>query len=97
MLADQCFEEWWNRPVRQLAAWYVRASTLSSFIGAWMLWKHRNRFVLYGVIQNLAGPVLLAKEEGRLWCLAGAQGFSFFTALEPSGYVQVVVVCNLLL
>uniref|UniRef100_A0A0D9ZWC2 Uncharacterized protein n=1 Tax=Oryza glumipatula TaxID=40148 RepID=A0A0D9ZWC2_9ORYZ len=21
MLADQCFEEWWNRPVRQLAAW----------------------------------------------------------------------------
>uniref|UniRef100_A0A0A9ALC0 Uncharacterized protein n=1 Tax=Arundo donax TaxID=35708 RepID=A0A0A9ALC0_ARUDO len=54
-------------------------------LGAWILWNHRNRCVFDGVTPNLAGVLISADEEYRLWRMAGARGLSLLTAPTPVG------------
>ena len=49
-------------------------------LGAWTIWNHRNGCVFDGAAPNLAGTLILAGEERRLW-LVGARGLSILTAL----------------
>jgi hypothetical protein len=42
-------------------------------MGAWVIWKHRNRCVFDGAAPNVAATLLSAKEVLG-WCLAGAKG-----------------------
>jgi hypothetical protein len=52
-------------------------------LGAWTIWNHRNGCVFDGAAPNLAGALIAAGEERRLWSMAGARGLSFLTALLP--------------
>jgi hypothetical protein len=49
-------------------------------LGAWTLWKHRNRCVFDGVAPCLAATLTQAGEERCMWELAGARGISSLTA-----------------
>jgi hypothetical protein len=81
---DANFLEWW-RKIEELALGLVRKG-LNSFIilGAWTLWKHRNRCVFDGVAPSLAACLTQADEERRMWELAGAKGISFFMVQFPA-------------
>ena len=52
-------------------------------LGAWTIWNHHNGYVFDGAAPNLAGALIIAGDERRLWSMAGAQGLSFLTALLP--------------
>jgi hypothetical protein len=45
-------------------------------LGAWTLWKHRNRCVFDGIGPTLAAALAQADEERRMWVLAGARVIS---------------------
>jgi hypothetical protein len=47
-------------------------------LGAWTLWKHRNRCVFDAMMPNLAIGLAQANEDRKMWELAGAKGVSFF-------------------
>jgi hypothetical protein len=50
-------------------------------VRAWILWNHRNRCVFDGSAPSVAGALILAGQERRLWISAGARGLSL---LPPS-------------
>jgi hypothetical protein len=45
-------------------------------LGAWTLWKHRNRCAFDVIAPNLVTAVSQADEERRFWELPGARGIS---------------------
>jgi hypothetical protein len=49
-------------------------------LGAWVLWKHRNDCVFYAESPNIVDVLIQAREERRLWKIAGAKGISLLTA-----------------
>ena len=53
------------------------------FFFFWILWNHRNRCVFDGVAPSVAGALVVAGEERRLWTTAGAQGLSLLSAHLP--------------
>lgn len=52
-------------------------------LGAWTLWKHRNRCVFVGAAPSVARALLLTSEELHLWGMAGARGISYLFDLQP--------------
>jgi hypothetical protein len=52
-------------------------------LGAWKLWKHRNRCVFDGVAPSLAAAFRQAEEEMVVWELAGATEITFLMAQLP--------------
>jgi hypothetical protein len=54
-------------------------------LGAWIIWKHRNRCVFNGDPPSLSAALLAAKEVALAWSLAGAKGLSFLQALDQPG------------
>lgn len=83
--------EWWNR-INEATNGSVQNGLNSIVIlGVWTFWKHRNRCIFDGVNPNLASALILAEEKGRLWCLARAQGLSFYIAKVLGGYSQILV------
>jgi hypothetical protein len=53
-------------------------------LGAWILWKHRNRCVFDGIAPSLAAVLAQAGEERRLWELVGARNILFLTTVLPT-------------
>jgi len=41
-------------------------------LGAWTIWNHHNGYVFDGAAPNLAGALIIAGNERRLWSMAGA-------------------------
>jgi hypothetical protein len=50
-------------------------------LGAWIIWKHRNRCVFYGLALCVAAALMAAREEAPLWLVAGARGLSLLHAI----------------
>jgi hypothetical protein len=77
---DYIFLQWWERSSDIVAG--PERDGLNSLIilGAWMVWKHRNRVVFDGVSPSL--PLLLesANEEREKWLVTGAKGLSILAA-----------------
>jgi hypothetical protein len=71
--------DWWRR-MNDLSL-DPRKKGLNSMIvlGAWILWKHRNRFVFDGDAPSMAAALRQAHEERRTWEMAGARGISVLT------------------
>jgi hypothetical protein len=54
-------------------------------LGVWIIWKHRNRCVFYGLVPSVAAALLAAREEALLWTMAGARGLSLLQAIAAPG------------
>jgi hypothetical protein len=78
------FLEWWReaneRAPGQIKAW------LNSLVilGAWTLWKHRNRCVFDGGAPSMAATLTQDEEERKRWELAGARGITYLIAQLPA-------------
>ena len=57
---------------------------LHHYLGAWLIWKHRNSCVFDGGRPNLAHVISTFKEEAHLWAVAGARGVSHLLALASA-------------
>jgi hypothetical protein len=80
---DPSFLDWWQR-IEELALGMVRKGLNSLIIlGAWIIWKHRNRCVFDGAAPSLTACLAQAEDERELWELAGAKGISFLVAQLP--------------
>jgi hypothetical protein len=76
------FMEWW-RMINELPLGPRKKGLNSTIIlGAWILWKHRNRYVFDGDAPSLAAALSQADEERSVWEMAGAKGISFLMAQE---------------
>jgi hypothetical protein len=74
-------EEWWDRISSGVVDLNQNGFDSLVILGAWTVWKHRNRCVSRGVSPTAARAVLLALEELHFGGLAGAQGVNFLLAL----------------
>ena len=90
------FHDWWEKASSSTTDELTRQGINSLIIlGAWTIWNHRNGCVFDGAAPNLAGALIAAGEEHRLWSMAGARGLSFLTALPPVFRVNSFVVVAL--
>jgi hypothetical protein len=71
------FENWWRTRSSQLVGLHQKGFNSLVILGAWVIWKHRNRCVFDGA------TLLAAKEEVLGWCLAGAKGLTFLQVFDP--------------
>ena len=78
------FLDWWEDTSG--AVWGLMRKAVNSLImlGAWLIWKHRNRCVFDFLQPNLDLLLILDEEEVRKWTLVGAKGLSHLTAAQPS-------------
>jgi hypothetical protein len=79
---DESFEGWWKLRSSQLDGQPRKLFNSMVILGAWIIWKHRNRCVFNGDPPSLSPALLAAKEEALAWSLAGAKGLSFLQALD---------------
>ena len=71
--ADEgCFADWWSKVNNLVDGQVQKGLNYLIILGAWSLWKHRNRCVFDGMAPNLGVAWMLATEELHLWMLAGA-------------------------
>jgi hypothetical protein len=45
-------------------------------LGAWFIWKYRNRCVFDGLRPSVVVALQLARDEALVWSMAGAKGLS---------------------
>ena len=70
---------WWEKSSDIVSRMVKKGLYSFNILGAWMVWKHRNRVVFDGATPNL--PLLLrSAEERHKWQLVGAKGLSFLVA-----------------
>jgi hypothetical protein len=65
-----------------LGAWKGLKSII--ILGAWAIWKHRNRCVFDGIAPNLDACLSQADGERKMWELAVAKGISLLMAQLPA-------------
>jgi hypothetical protein len=78
--------EWWRRIDEESLGSVQNGLNSLIILGAWTLWKHRNRCVFDGIAPSLTTTISQAKKEKKTWELAGAKGISFLVAQLPGNY-----------
>jgi hypothetical protein len=84
---DSSFLHWWEKASRAVTGQARKGLDSLFILGAWVLWKHRNRRVFDAAPPNLAAALSQAGEERLFWELPGAQGIASLTAPPPSRVV----------
>jgi hypothetical protein len=77
------FMNWWEQISRVTAGLPGKGLNSLIALGAWTIWKLRNRCVFDGWTPSLALSLRLAGEERLFWEVAGAKGLSYLAALLP--------------
>jgi hypothetical protein len=70
---DLCFAEWWRKTSVKIHKRKGKGFYSIVILGAWSLWKHRNRCFFYGARSYLISLESGFREELHLWILAGAK------------------------
>jgi hypothetical protein len=79
-----CFENWWRICSYKVANHLKKGFNSLVFLGAWTIWKHRNKYVFvffyncffYNCNPSLAAALRAAREEALCWFLAGDKALS---------------------
>jgi len=80
---ENSFLDWWERASNATSSLVRQGVNSLIILGAWILWNHRNRCVFDGAAPSVAGALVVAGEERRLWTTAGARGLSLLSAHLP--------------
>jgi hypothetical protein len=75
---DHCFAEWWRKASIKVHKRKGKGFNSIVILGAWSLWKHRNRCIFYGARPCLISVESIFREELHLWILAGAKNLLLF-------------------
>ena len=78
--SDNSFDDWWEKASAATSGLTQKGLNSLIFLGAWIIWNHRNSCVFDGAIPNIAETLKLVGDERRRWTLAGARGLSHLTA-----------------
>jgi hypothetical protein len=70
---DSDFAEWWRKASTRIPKSKRKRFNSMVLLGAWSLWKQRNRCVFYGARPCLSTLEDGFKDEMRLWFSAGAK------------------------
>jgi hypothetical protein len=93
---DDSFEGWWHASSMRVQEQQLRKGFNSMIVlGAWIIWKHWNRCVFYGLAPCVAAALLAAREEALLWTMAGARGLSLLQAIQGSSLLRSGSCCHL--
>jgi hypothetical protein len=63
---DLVFDEWWERAHKATSRLTRKGLNSLIILGAWVIWKHRNRCVFDGASPNMVEALILLGEERRL-------------------------------
>jgi hypothetical protein len=77
------FLEWWEEASETVNGLTKKGLDSLIILGAWSVWKHRNRCVFDNGSPNLSLILRQADEERSRWEVAGAKGLSFLAAPLP--------------
>jgi hypothetical protein len=75
---DSCFDSWWEKSAEMVGKPLSKGFNSLVILGAWSIWKHRNRCVFDGCSPSVVIALSAAREEMLCWCLAGAKALSSF-------------------
>ena len=81
---DNCFDSWWEKSAELVGKPLSEGFNSLVILGAWSIWKHRNRCVFDGCSPSVEIALSAAREEMMCWRLAGAKALSFFHLEELS-------------
>jgi hypothetical protein len=83
---DSIFLQWWERVSTIVFSGPVTKGLDSlTILGAWMIWKHRNKVLFDGASPNLTLLLESANEERDKWQAIGAKGLSSLATPSPTG------------
>jgi hypothetical protein len=82
---DRSFLEWWRKSNLIIGGAARRGLNSIIILGAWVLWKHRNRCGFDVAAPSLAAALSQAGEDRLMWEVAGARGLSSLAAPLPVG------------
>lgn len=80
-LNDLSFFDWWMAASNRVDGLVKKGFDSILILGAWTIWKHRNRYVFDGITPDVSCVVSVIKEDLRQWSFAGARGVSHVLAL----------------
>jgi hypothetical protein len=89
---DRSFLDWWRRSNLVIVD-TTRGLNSMFILGAWVLWKHRNRCVFETVVPSLAAALSQAREERVMWELVGGGGGPSVGAVSGEVFSIEVVEC----
>lgn len=69
---ERSFADWWRRAEKR-AGKGKKGVNSAIILGAWTLWKVRNRGVFDGILPSMQSALSMFKDEAHWWWLAGAK------------------------
>jgi len=75
------FFYWWAAASARVDGQVQKGMNSIIILGAWSIWKYRNRCVFDGAPPEVSCVVSAIKEELHQWTIAGARGVSYLLAL----------------
>jgi hypothetical protein len=83
---EASFESWWRASSLQVQDEQQRKGFNSLVVlGAWVIWKHRNRCVFDGLAPCVSAALPAAREQALIWTVAGARCLSLLEATAAPG------------
>jgi hypothetical protein len=79
---EESFESWWKSSSSRASDLVRKGFNSVVILGAWTIWKHRNRCVFDGCNPTLVTTLRMAREEAVLWSMTGAKALSFLLVDE---------------
>lgn len=70
---ERSFADWWRRAEKKAGKDKKKGVNSAIILGAWTLWKVRNRGVFDGTLPSLQSALSMFKDEAHRWGLAGAK------------------------
>jgi hypothetical protein len=79
---EESFESRWKSSSSRASDIVRKGFNSLVILGAWTIWKHRNRCVFDGCNPSLVTALRMAREEAVLWSMTGAKALSFLQVEE---------------